>query len=840
WNNVCTPLVWRKLWLGGNVPKKLPRLEHMLAYGDDDEDDEVSDSSSLGSGGTEDGGEDIELKEERTCPRSVDLFNLILRNQSTLKTFENHWSTRSITQKVLCAVLSCPNLERLITTTVTYKNESREMLFKVGPQLKTFYSINDYITLDYPQNPLIFESEWSNINSLSFQYPNMNHEPQFVVDVVKNCPQIQMFTWDTLASIPVDDLVDQVFPSCKKLDSLQIQNTKLSDQDVSKILKAMKHVRLLKIRSDINEGPGQLSLDSLRNHFLTLESVYFTCAQIKSHHVQEILSSCPGLKSIQANEISVKDIRDGSPWVCTGLTSFCIRVVGVKNKDGDYKTVYGQLSKLKQLYELDIHIDAYHEEDEVEDGLRLSLKYDLSELSELTNLRYISVANTYQEVTVKDVEWILKHWKGLEVWEGNLHENRTSNTTSATKLAKAGVKWMSYDSDDISSATLSSVLGVYFGLWLAFSLFVRFVVPSPNIEPSLPVYTPSPSVPQELHSPNRPDAQPVTSAIRHNTSSTGVKVLTNRVGAKGGPRFEEIGKELQEEQQQQQQQQKTRNVTFQTRPRAGTTDSTSSMVFPTFLDYRQSQNNSMDAFAQRIKRAFVLSRREQEQARIEEELKRQQLEEEQEEEEERLRLQEQEQQSQQEIRLQPRNTGRLRSSSNVLPVTSSSVPKQGTNRLRSSSTASMFSDIAERIKNGSLFKRSASAMSNPVGDEERVDNNPFRLDEQTPMSSNPSGIEIMVTSSEDDYPFPDGYEDAKIIAGMDEEFDGKPDLVNSQAHQRFSTPIDNTAMTVTNTATSNNNGDDESRPTYRRTNTREPSPLSSVSNMMTMEQEKAK
>ncbi|KAG0364305.1 hypothetical protein BC939DRAFT_447307 [Gamsiella multidivaricata] len=63
-------------------------------------------------------------------------------------------------------------------------------------------------------------------------------------------------------------------------------------------------------------------------------------------------------------------------------------------------------------------------------------------------------------------------------------------------------------------------------------------------------------------------------------------------------------------------------VTFQTRPRGLTGDSTNSEAYPTFAAYRQAQHANFDAFAQRIRRALetanVQQQREQ-QARIERE-----------------------------------------------------------------------------------------------------------------------------------------------------------------------------------------------------------------------------
>ncbi|KAF9158860.1 hypothetical protein BGX20_003200 [Mortierella sp. AD010] len=261
---------------------------------------------------------------------------------------------------------------------------------------------------------------------------------------------------------------------------------------------------------------------------------------------------------------------------------------------------------------------------------------------------------------------------------------------------------IAYGADSISSTALGAVLGVYFGLWLVFSR-EDDKIPSKGARFADPEDSPPPG--QEEHHP------------------------------------------------------RNRNVTFQTRPRADTAESSNSVVFPTFAAYRQAQSNkTMDAFAKRVKKAFVLSQQQQEQARIEEILRRQQAEEE--EEERRLReLEEQQQQKQQQQQDKPMPTTRQRSSSNTLPMSSPFVPAGG-NRLRSSSAASMFSDIAERIRNGTLFKMSSNNTSTATADMN---------DKQSEQNSRVGGggengesglggllgIEILVTSPENDHPITD-------------------------------------------------------------------------------------
>ncbi|KAF9098363.1 hypothetical protein BGX27_000807 [Mortierella sp. AM989] len=873
WNITCQPLIWRKILLGIDVDNtRLPSPTAMEKYGSHIRELLLENFQGMGSFLLHCNyltvikllAYDNEESSEEDCGEegikySDDLAQLLTRNQATLRVFENHWSNPEIPKKALHIILSCPKLEELFTTGVTYDSETWEMFIKVCTRLKRFVSVDDTISPEPvpPERSIQHSIEWSNVTTLSFQYPNVTDEPEFVMECIKRCPQLRSLIWDTQVPFPTKEFVKKVLPTCPKLDSVSIQDVFLKDDDVSQVLDGMNQLRFLKIRglydSDGFCTLGELSFGSLRRHFSTLTTVCFRSAyHIKSQHVQEILASCPSLEIIEAREIWAHDIRDGAPWVCTGLRSFRICIMGAAEsfEEGASKAVFGQLSRLQQLYELDIS----KELGTLVDGLSLSLEAGLQDLAGLKKLQYFSAMRVVLTMTAEDVDWVGQNWKNLIVWEGTLHPDVKENALRTKQLRGYGVQLGTYDRSEvpgshhhvyplwhktaqrylsviaailciafpvaygegsISSETLGAVLGIYFGLWLVFSLIVRFLVPSPNFEPSLPVYTHSSPVPNTLHSPTHADAQPLSSAIRIHPSTASKEGSTDKSASKGA-RFADP-----EDSPHTQEHPRHRIVTFQTRPRAGTTDSTNSTVFPTFAAYRQAQNNSIDAFAQRVKKAFAISQQQQEQARIAEVLRRQKKEEEEEEQRE-LQEQQQLQQQQQDIPMQPTNT-RHRSSSNVFPLSSSSVPRPGGNRLRSSSAASMFSDIAERIKNGSLFKRSSSyGNTTAATEEEGIDNEQLRQDPtMEPGLGGLSGIEIMVTSSEDNHPLSDTTGHVKI------DTDAHADTDEAQKNKVLSIPATAPGTTAANSA---------SRPGYHRTNTnpREPSPLASASNMVTM------
>ncbi|KAG0364076.1 hypothetical protein BC939DRAFT_502957 [Gamsiella multidivaricata] len=234
----------------------------------------------------------------------------------------------------------------------------------------------------------------------------------------------------------------------------------------------------------------------------------------------------------------------------------------------------------------------------------------------------------------------------------------------------------------ISAKAMGAVFGVYFGLWALFSLLVRFLVPSPKTESTLPTYDPSPiPEPAVLYSPSRADALPTSPAIRLHPSSGPTAVR--------GARFadsDEIIQPLEDISNLDSPpnpKHPTNNVTFQVRPQGSRADSsTSEAAYPTFAAYRQSQHGNFDAFAQRLKRTFATSQQQQQ------------------------KQPEQQGQEQSVQQIAGESTGAGSEGVHLQPLMPDGTNKSVNTRSRSGSAASILEDLAERIRNGSIFSRS--------------------------------------------------------------------------------------------------------------------------------------
>ncbi|KAF8924964.1 hypothetical protein BGZ58_001266 [Dissophora ornata] len=374
------------------------------------------------------------------------LSQLISRNHSTLRVFE---SDPAITPAVLRAVLSCPRLEVLETTTTNYDEEVSDQFLRMCGQLKRFVSAHDCMGLvkDAVGLPgLVFP----NITALSFKHPMLPDDAgsEFVPHFIAKCPQLRSLEWNFDEPFPTRIFVEETLPACTKLESFTLCNPRIEDGEVAQVLDAMTQVKLFNVRGSVGSRSlnsfGSASYLALQRHFATLETIDLRGIAAVDSHVQEVLSACPNLRVIAADEIWAKDILDGAPWVCMGLRVFRVCIMGVA--DSFIEAVFGQLSRLHQLYELDIGRAAG-----VTDGLALTLGAGLGRLAGLTRLRYVSVVNTDQTMGAEDVEWVVQHWR-LTTWEGMLHIDRKQHEARAEQLRQSGILFGVYSRREMAVA----------------------------------------------------------------------------------------------------------------------------------------------------------------------------------------------------------------------------------------------------------------------------------------------------------------------------------------------------------------------------------------------------
>lgn len=215
-------------------------------------------------------------------------------------------------------------------------------------------------------------------------------------------------------------------------------------------------------------------------------------------------------------------------------------------------------------------------------------------------------------------------------------------------------------------------------------------------------------MPVVLHSPTRSNAVPTAPAIRLHPSTAGDP--NGNPARPRGARFADDYSDGHDDDGHHGGR-ATNNVTFQTRPRGYTADSTNSEggpAYPTFAAYRQAQHGNLEAFGQRIKRAFATSQQQQ--------LEQQQFEQHQREHEAQLAALAAAGGGNAEIHMQSLSPGPAHNIGGQFDQNGStrslvgSSQQESTTRPRSASAANIIGDFAERIKNGTLFSRSQTSI----------------------------------------------------------------------------------------------------------------------------------
>ncbi|KAF9376174.1 hypothetical protein BGX21_003558, partial [Mortierella sp. AD011] len=191
-------------------------------------------------------------------------------------------------------------------------------------------------------------------------------------------------------------------------------------------------------------GIQQETFNVLRTrHFATLET--FDCMNSPmntSPWVIELLTSCPGLQRLQAKIVYARDIVAAKPWVCRGLEEFAVFIdMGFPNNGAfrrfteeeleTCRSVFRRLADFKRLRVLDM-LSSYHWASlspntplDSADHLRniivplpLRLKAGLDHLATLKRLEKVCFFGGRNTVRMKELIWIVDHWKNLESLKG--------------------------------------------------------------------------------------------------------------------------------------------------------------------------------------------------------------------------------------------------------------------------------------------------------------------------------------------------------------------------------------------------------------------------------------
>ncbi|KAK3810254.1 MAG: hypothetical protein J3Q66DRAFT_405010 [Benniella sp.] len=255
-------------------------------------------------------------------------------------------------------------------------------------------------------------------------------EVPIVLALTQRCPGLQEISWfsfDTSLDaqfIPafIQSLGAGTWPA---LESIAFGAMDSTNEDLTRIMEGMRRITEL----SMGGGPGLFrsnSMEQLRPHFQHLKLLNLGSAKdVSSQMAQEVLSSCPLLVKLRVPQIDAMDIVQGQSWVCLGLRELSVFFsFDPSTIEFSQTLVMDQLSKLTRLEELNL---AWERPSGAtvgpmfQESIDLRLENDLGRLWNLRRLRHISFTYTKQKMGEQEINWILEHWRSLELLFGVLN-----------------------------------------------------------------------------------------------------------------------------------------------------------------------------------------------------------------------------------------------------------------------------------------------------------------------------------------------------------------------------------------------------------------------------------
>ncbi|KAG0046628.1 hypothetical protein BGZ83_008216 [Gryganskiella cystojenkinii] len=330
------------------------------------------------------------------------------------------------------------SLETLNLDCITFVSSSTQRPFNA-------YELVNQHSPDWKQSPHRHSLQGARIQRLSIgSMKLLTLEYKFLLD----CQQIRSLKWvDTYLSLRppfAQHLRQGLWPF---LESLEISMNGLRDKDMAEIIETVGPLRVLNMD---NTAFGNLSAKALLEsgngkHCGKLETLSLDrCGHLRGWAVQRFLCELPKLRKIRARGLSDEDVeKDPRPWVCKVLREFQMGLLLRRNRQSSSSSsssslvqeesekssstvFWDRLSDLTKLTTLglinanSVQQEAYpdwmdHEDIQSFTLQKCSLKHGLDrlKLKSLQNLRFD--AETFQEMTIKDAQWMVEHWERLRV-----------------------------------------------------------------------------------------------------------------------------------------------------------------------------------------------------------------------------------------------------------------------------------------------------------------------------------------------------------------------------------------------------------------------------------------
>ena len=382
-------------------------------------------------------------------------YSSLIRNHPRLQKVVFKSNSLTIAKGFMEALQTCPNLRTVETAKCIFSTQS------VTAYLKACSKGVVRICTEMDQFPPDF------VFPEDLTFPALQHLDMRVLEGISitnqiawisRCPNLVSVNWDPNSSIPSPQFCKAIPTSCPNLTELHLFiNNK--DADLATMLDAIPRIEKLTLS---HSRFGKKSIEALERHFPTLRDINLQgCEEVKSAMVQKILTSCPNLLSISAETLKYEDVIR-QPWVCKKLQMFdvglCIETGDPRKRKQQepetylepHRQVYERLSQQTELRYLSVcsSIVPYFG-----NFINLSLEAGMGQLKTLEKLKFFSCKLALFEAVNSDkgfecVEWMLQHWKRLEVLEGTVGMESDRRTKIMEMLKEHGIRFLQFALDD--------------------------------------------------------------------------------------------------------------------------------------------------------------------------------------------------------------------------------------------------------------------------------------------------------------------------------------------------------------------------------------------------------
>jgi len=266
-----------------------------------------------------------------------------------------------------------------------------------------------------------------------------SHSVPFFMEFLRRCPGLTSIQWRSVFNHeePFLSALSLMLEAntWPYLEHFDLAARETCNKVVAKTIQSMPRVTTLTLH--MSYTVYNMDFAPLQPRFTNLRVLeLFPDQKVKSRMAQDILSSCPLLEKLVAPHIDADVVMGGKPWVCLGLKvlalAFCFDPSTTVGKH--QPLVFDQLSKLTRLEEWHIVGPSGFA-----GTVDLRIESGLAKLSTLKRLRAITAQHIVERMGDAEVDWMLEHWKHLEVFNGKLNKDCTVGNALQKRMLEHGV-----------------------------------------------------------------------------------------------------------------------------------------------------------------------------------------------------------------------------------------------------------------------------------------------------------------------------------------------------------------------------------------------------------------